>query len=83
MRKPQCSRCGRALTDPFSIAVGMGPECRGKLSKKGWRFPKPRWRVHRGNVELVGMVGRVERPAVNIVKDERRKRKEANDETDE
>lgn len=23
MKKPHCSKCGRALTDPFSIAVGM------------------------------------------------------------
>ena len=24
-----CSRCGRRLTDPASIALGIGPECRG------------------------------------------------------
>jgi len=30
-----CSKCHRKLTDPFSIAVGMGPECRGGLRKKG------------------------------------------------
>jgi hypothetical protein len=26
----KCSRCSRRLTDPESIAVGMGPECREK-----------------------------------------------------
>ena len=25
----KCSRCGRKLTDPASIALGIGPECRG------------------------------------------------------
>jgi len=24
-----CGRCGRALTDPESIAIGIGPDCRG------------------------------------------------------
>lgn len=66
MQKPRCSKCHRVLTDPFSIAVGMGPECRGGLSKKGWKFPKPRYQVRNGHVELVGMVGKVEPPAVNV-----------------
>jgi hypothetical protein len=66
MNKPQCSKCGRALKDPFSIAIGMGPECRGSLSKKGWKFPKPKWRVRAGHVELIGMTGKiVEPPTVN------------------
>ena len=62
MKKPQCSKCGRPLTDPFSVAVGMGPECRGRLSKKGWKFPKPVYRVRNGHVDLVRMVGKVEPP---------------------
>lgn len=64
MKQARCSRCHRVLTDPFSIAVGMGPECRGKLSKRGWTFPKPKYRVRDGRVELVGMVGRLEALAV-------------------
>lgn len=75
--KPRCSKCNRPLTDPFSIAVGMGPECRGGLSKKGWKFPKPRYQVRNGRVELVGMVGKVEPPAVNT---EARRQKEDEDE---
>lgn len=27
----KCCRCGRALTVPSSIAMGIGPECAGKL----------------------------------------------------
>lgn len=73
MKQARCSKCHRVLTDPFSIAVGMGPECRGGLSRKGWKFPKPRYRVRHGRVELVGMVGKVEPPAVNT---EVRRRKE-------
>ncbi len=58
----RCTRCRRILTDPFSIAIGMGPECRGGLRKKGWRFPKPVYRVISGHVELVKMIGKVEPP---------------------
>jgi len=29
----RCCRCGRTLTDPTSIELGIGPECR---SKSGW-----------------------------------------------
>lgn len=87
MKKPHCSRCGRPLTDPFSIAVGMGPECRGGLSKKGWKFPKPRYRVRRGRVVLVGMIGKVEPPLVNAEgkakKDERGMTEADHDETNE
>lgn len=27
---PRCRRCGRHLSDPLSLRVGKGPECRGK-----------------------------------------------------
>ncbi len=62
MSRAKCSKCGRALTDPFSIALGMGPECRGRLSKRGWRFPKPQYRVRHGRVELVQMTGKIVEP---------------------
>lgn len=55
MKKPQCSRCGRALSDPYSIAVGMGPECRGGAKKKGVKFPKAKWRVSGGRVIFDGL----------------------------
>lgn len=29
----RCCRCGRTLTDPTSISLGIGPECREKF---GW-----------------------------------------------
>ena len=74
MNKPHCSKCGRALTDPFSIAVGMGPECRGGLSKRGWKFPKPKYLVRHGRVILVGMTGKIEPPAVNVTAVEKKKR---------
>lgn len=37
--QPKCKRCGRPLSDPVSVAMGIGSECRGgsmgrrKLSK--------------------------------------------------
>ena len=61
--KPHCQKCGRVLTDSFSIAVGMGPECRGGMRKKGWKFPKPKYRVTNGRLEYLGMVGKVVPPA--------------------
>lgn len=30
MKTPTCNRCGRPLKDPVSIAIGLGPECRGQ-----------------------------------------------------
>ena len=66
MNQARCSRCGRPLTDPYSIAVGMGPECRGGARKKGWKFPKAKWRVSRGRVIFDGLDGKVEPPAVNV-----------------
>lgn len=42
MKQPVCSRCKRPLKDPLSVAIGMGPECRGALQRKGWKFPKPK-----------------------------------------
>lgn len=32
-RKPICSKCGRVLTDPVSIAMGIGPECRNRKAQ--------------------------------------------------
>ncbi|RPI95396.1 MAG: hypothetical protein EHM40_03340 [Chloroflexi bacterium] len=84
MAQARCCRCNRPLTDPFSIAIGMGPECRGRLSKHGWRFPKPRYRIRHGHVELVGMVGKiVEPPPVGDLTDKKRKvKREASNQSD-
>ncbi len=62
MAANRCERCHRLLKDPLSIAIGMGPECRGALSKKGWKFPKPQWKVEGGRTVLVGTVGAIEPP---------------------
>lgn len=68
MKKPECQRCHRPLTDPFSIAVGYGPECRGGMSRRGWKFPKPRYRVLHGHVVLEAIVGKVEAPVGDVEK---------------
>ena len=62
--KPRCARCGRALTDPYSIAVGMGPECRGEAARQGVRLPKPQWRVSHGRVVLAGLLDESDGPLV-------------------
>lgn len=41
MKTPKCSKCGRPLTNPASIARGMGPECAGTAGT-GRRAP-PVW----------------------------------------
>ena len=77
-KKPHCSRCHRALSDPFSIAVGMGPECRGGLSKKGWKFPKPRWKVQGGQIVFDGVIGKIVEPPVgDVTRDEKGRRRKA------
>ena len=55
MAATRCSKCGRVLTDPYSVAVGMGPECRGGAAKRGVKFPKPKWRISGGRVVFVGL----------------------------
>jgi hypothetical protein len=57
MPATHCSRCHRLLTDPYSIAVGMGPECRGGAAKRGVKFPKPRWKVMGGRIVFAGLEG--------------------------
>jgi hypothetical protein len=51
----KCSRCGRPLKDPYSVAVGMGPECRGGAAKRGAKFPRAKWRISGGRVVFVGL----------------------------
>lgn len=68
MAANRCSECHRVLTDPFSIALGIGPECRGRMIKSGWKMPKPKWKVDGGRTVLVGMIGKVEPPKVEAKK---------------
>ena len=68
MAANRCSECHRRLTDPFSIALGIGPECRGRMIKGGWRMPKPKWKVEGGRTVLVGLIGKVEPPKAEAKK---------------
>jgi hypothetical protein len=68
MKKPQCSKCHRPLTDPYSIAVMMGPECRGSASKGGRKFPKAKWKVQGGRMVFDGLATAVEAPTVKTSK---------------
>jgi hypothetical protein len=65
-----CSSCHRLLTDPYSIALGMGPECRGKL--RHGTFPKAKWKVSHGHVIFDGLEGQTE--PINISKAENDKK---------
>ena len=62
MSQAKCSRCHRRLTDPYSMTLGLGPECRSVLSKRGWKFPKPVYRVMHEHVVLVKIVGKITPP---------------------
>jgi len=64
MRQARCSKCRRPLKDPYSIAVGMGPECRGAAIKKGAKFPKAKWRVSGGRVVFDGLETKTDGPLV-------------------
>ncbi len=48
MKKPRCKRCHRVLHDPVSIAIGMGPECRGDSGHSA-RSPKVSQKRSRGS----------------------------------
>lgn len=50
--QPICSKCHKPLTDPMSIAIGMGPECRGG----GGRSHK----LTRSQVRHIQCIGRAE-----------------------
>lgn len=69
-KSPVCSRCHRPLKDPLSIALGMGPDCRGALSRKGWTFPKPKWKVQGGRAVFLGVDGKVQPPPTNVTDDD-------------
>lgn len=68
MAANRCSECHRLLNDPLSVLLGVGPECRGKMVKSGWKFPKPKWKVENGRTVLVGVVGTVQPPKEKKVK---------------
>jgi hypothetical protein len=45
--RSRCAKCSRPLTDPVSIALGMGPICRGDSAKRK-ASPTPRTAARRG-----------------------------------
>lgn len=45
--KPTCKKCGRPLRDPISVAIGIGPECRG--ATRATRSPKVSQKRSRGS----------------------------------
>ena len=53
--KPRCKKCGRVLSDPVSIARGMGPTCAGVSG--GGRKLKPRFRKRSGIPYNAGATG--------------------------
>lgn len=73
MPSNRCTVCHRRLIDPLSIALGIGPECRGAMIKNGWKFPKPKWKVEGGRTVLVGMIGTVQPPKTEGKKTDKRK----------
>jgi hypothetical protein len=53
--------------------MGIGPECRSKLVKCGWRTRKPVYQVRRGKVELVSVTGKFVPPPRSEVPTELRR----------
>lgn len=41
LRSARCGVCGRKLTTPDSIRMGIGPICAGKLAEQGYTFTMP------------------------------------------
>ena len=63
MSKPTCKKCGRVLTDPYSIAVGMGPKCRGDGPGRGGHVSVPVKRSGGKAYAAFGSGGSVGQPA--------------------
>ena len=49
MSQVRCKKCGRPLTNPISIAMGMGPECAGISTSRRSSLVRGRKIVHRGS----------------------------------
>lgn len=79
MAANRCSECHRPLKDPYSIAIGIGPECRGRMIKGGWKMPKPKWNVEGGRTVFAGVTGKVEPPAGVTKKENKVKHGKRND----
>jgi hypothetical protein len=47
--KPRCKRCGKPLSDPVSIAAGLGTQCRGAAQKSSSRRVRQTERHARGS----------------------------------
>ena len=58
----RCMICHRPLTDETSVRMGVGSDCRAKMVRRGWSFPKPRFKVQDGHSVLIGFTGKVEVP---------------------
>lgn len=58
----RCMICHRPLTDETSVRMGVGSDCRAKMIRSGWKFPKPRFKINHGHSVLIGFTGTVEPP---------------------
>jgi uncharacterized protein DUF6011 len=52
MTQPRCKKCGRPLSDPDSIARGMGPECAGISGSRG-KSPRVRRQNGSGSTSVI------------------------------
>lgn len=62
MNTTRCMICHRPLKDETSVRMGVGSDCRAKMVRSGWKFPKPRFKVQHGHSILMGFTGAVEPP---------------------
>lgn len=53
-KKPRCKRCGKPLSDPVSIAAGLGPQCRGAAQKNSTSRVRQSERHGRGGGGVIG-----------------------------
>lgn len=58
----RCMICHRPLTDDTSVRMGVGSDCRARMIRSGWTFPKPRFKIDNGHSILIGFTGKVEAP---------------------
>lgn len=71
--QPRCKKCGKPLSDPESIARGMGPECAGLSGRKGQSLHIRR-QISAGSAYSIFGTGKIDTPLFAWDDHERRQR---------
>lgn len=72
--QPRCTKCGRPLRDPDSVARGMGPECSGMSGRRG-RSVQARGSVGTGSTYRIAGTSKTVAPLFAWIDNDHRQRR--------